>query len=299
MIPKPNGMPIPELGTVDSRAYAYAYLIGRTGDVPKDFPAAVVERFSVGLFLPQELAGRFKEPAYPARVLLLSENEAELTLHIHPTRGEPPSRIAMCDVRVVNQNRFLLDCRFGFDLAARAEIGRKISRSCDIQHNGRDSDAVGMFLRQLRSHLLLPTCADPGSLATIHFGDPLSFKFAGYEQEELVEGEVVHARLFIAEQEKRERRWLGSVGSWTPADYLAITNRRLIWMTDRDGGYRQPFGVRCSFSPIMFLYNLNLQDDGWLHVFLANDIDWRLRLPSGHKSAAREFIKEGQLYHSH
>ena len=68
---------------VDSRAYAFAYLIREPSQVPADF--TVDCDFECALFLPRESVPRFEIPRYVPRLLLLWPDR--LTVRSHPSCG--------------------------------------------------------------------------------------------------------------------------------------------------------------------------------------------------------------------
>ncbi len=264
--------------TVDSRAYAYAYVIREFEDVPGDFAESIAPLFFLGLYLPQGITGRFNTPAYPARVLLLAGDE--LILYVHPSLHAPPLSVSIGDVRVVSWEKFLLDCRFSLDRG---------SSQCEIQYSARNGEPVAEFFGHVRGRPIPANYGYARPRSILHVGDPLDLKFASLEGAGLAEEEGIRARLFISAQSKIERRWLGTLESWTPADYLAVTDRRLLWMTDRQGEYRQTFDDRCAYLPLAYVRNVGVRKNTGLVIEMQDEITWTINLPSQHINDALKF----------
>ncbi len=268
---------MPEDDGVDSRAYSFAFVIRSPQDVPADFAAMVEPRFSIGLFLPQELAGRFNTPAYEARVLLFVEDG--ILLYTHPSSKVPVLVIPMASILVMETERFLLDCRARFVLAGAAY---------EVPYSARDDQFANEFLGWLRARFLgRQPAAAPERAARL--GDPLDLAFRNFSRREKMPDEILYARLFIASRRQAGKPWLGRSESWTPSDYVALTNCRLLWMTNRRGKYRQPFGVRCSYCEVAKASSVTVEDDGALRISIADKLTWQIHVPAAHADAARTF----------
>jgi len=77
----------------------------------------------------------------------------------------------------------------------------------------------------------------------IHFGDEFAdVKFSRAGDYELDEGERVERTFLSLPKNSRERRGLMQREVWLPGDLLIGTDRRWIWITDRDKGFCDRFG---------------------------------------------------------
>lgn len=88
--------------------------------------------------------------------------------------------------------------------------------------------------------------------ARVCVGPGLEVRFSCAETDELDLDEQIRARLFSPHRRIGRRRWWMHE-SWTPADYVAVTNERILWLTDRYRRSRQGGGViarYCSCSRI-------------------------------------------------
>ncbi len=271
---------MPDADSVDSRAYAFAYVIRSPQDIPADFAGVVAPRFSIGLFLPQELAGRFHTARYAARVLLFVEDE--VLLYTHPSAKAGVVVIPMARVLVMETERFLLDCRARFVLAGAEH---------EIRYSARDDKFASEFLECLRLRFL---GQEPAAMThrAAHLGDPLDLAFRNFSRREQMPDEVLWARLFIASQRQTGTRWLGASVSWTPSDYVALTNYRLLWMTNRRGKYRQQFGVRCSYCALARITGVRVEDNAELNISIADKLTWRIHVPAAHQAAAGTFAEQ-------
>lgn len=260
---------------VDSRAYAYAYLLRTTGDLPADFP--VDREFTLGLFLPQEQAGRFGRPRYPARILLLERNE--LWLYVHPSLGEAEIAAPLSGVLVMETEKFLLDCNVKFVLW---------DREYDVPYSARDEDRVSEFIFVVKQRILKPATLTV-FVDAAKFGDSLTLAFANFERQELLVGEVVIAGLFIAPKKQLVKGLFRDTATWQPAEYIALTNRRLLWMTDRFEGFRHEYGVHCRYCGIRRVRELALRDTE-LVVGIGTQ-SWKIEVGSAYREPAEQFAK--------
>lgn len=108
---------------VDSRAYAFAYLIKEPSQLPADFP--VDEDFQQALFLPQELVPRFKVPRYLPRILI--QQPDRVVVYSHPKCGLAKTIIAFIDISYLELERFLTDCSLTIITAGTAGMSGLVS----------------------------------------------------------------------------------------------------------------------------------------------------------------------------
>ncbi len=271
---------MPDADRVDSRAYAFAYVIRSPQDIPADFAGVVAPRFSIGLFLPQELAGRFHTARYAARVLLFVEDE--VMLYTHPSANAGVVVIPMARVLAMETERFLLDCRARFVLA---------DAEYEIPYSARDDKFASEFLDRPRQRFL---GRQPAAIThrAAHLGDPLDLAFRNFSRREQMPDELPWARLFIASQRQTGTRWLGARVSWTPSDYVAVTNYRLLWMTNRRGKSRQQFGVRCCSCALAKVTGARMEGGAELNISIEDKLTWRIQVPAARVTAAAAFAEQ-------
>jgi hypothetical protein len=269
---------------VDSRAYAFVYPIRSHQHLPADFPVeAKFSHLISGIFLPQEQCGRFNRPRYPAHILLLFRDV--LIGATHPSARVPEVRIPISEILAIESFRILLDGK----LAVSAARSRHQWR-----YNTREERHVGEFLFHLRE-VVMPERGDRQKTSAFVFGSQLDFKFAGLESSELDPGERVLARFFSPPRQSVRKRWLFGVHVSHPGDYLALTTRRIIWITDRSGDHRAEYGAVSTYASSMNLLGLSVRSDDQNHeltVELKGGLRWTMPTPAELRSRAEAFVNE-------
>ena len=281
-----------EWPAIDSRDYIVAFELRSIDDCPPDFelPSSVAG-FETGLFLPRGDRDWFGRLSYPPRILLLKGG----TLHIfsHPSTGEPPRRGAMEQITSVESGHMLLKgwLRFagaGFDHT--------------VRYNTRGFRSVFRFMRRFRDELLrggLPLASSP-----VSFGEGLDVKFANALALELDSGESVLLRAFQPPSEVISRNWLRPRHHWIPGDLLALTSRRLLWITDRERGSHSRYGSIASYAPFDAVLGIDLPSGRGGHILrvglnagsawqvpIARDSPWDCRRVAEDFAAAVEIQK--------
>lgn len=269
---------------VDSRAYAFVYPIRSHEHLPADFPVkANFNCLISGIFLPQEQCGRFNRPRYPAHVLLLLPNV--LVDASHPSACVPQVRIPVSEILTIGSFRILLDGRLTVNTAGSTHQWR---------YNTREVRHIDEFLFHLRE-VVMPgedNCPKPGAFV---FGEHLDFKFANSEGSELEPGEQVLARFFSPPRLSRKKRWLFGVHVSQPADYLALTTRRILWITDRNGVHRAEYGTVSSYAPSKNLLAISVTDEHEsceLVVGLNGGVRWAIPVPAALRPSAAAFVNQ-------
>jgi hypothetical protein len=191
--------------------------------------------FDAGLFLPRDDPDWFGRSSYPPRILLLKRG----ALHIvfHPNAGEPPRRWELERISSVESGHMLLKgwLRFtgsGFD--------------CTVRYNTRGLPPVLRFMQAFRAKLLRG--ARPHGTSVVQYGAGLDIKFGNALAGELDSAETVLMHVFRP-PEVRPGRWPLSRRRMIAGDLLALTDRRVLWITDRDGGSYSRFGSIASYAP--------------------------------------------------
>ncbi len=266
---------------VDSRVYAFVYLIRGSEHLPSDFPVAVdFDRAVSGVFLPQDQSGWFSKSRYPARILVLLPEV--LVVATHPSSDESEIRIRTADILAIESSRILLDGRLTVHTAESSHQWR---------YNTRDGRHVDEFLLQLRQ---LTMSEQDGFQKTSRFvfGSPLDFKFAAAESSELDPGERVLVRFFSPPRQLIDKHWFVETHSWQPGDYVGLTSRRILWITDRSDGRRSVFGTISTYAALRHLSEISLTHrEGVCELAVSvGHQDWRVPIPTELREQARSFV---------
>jgi hypothetical protein len=268
---------------IDSRRYAFIFPVRGREHLPADFPVRVnFERVIAGVFLPQEQCDWYQKPRYPARILLLLGDE--LLAITHPASGEQEVRIALRDVLAIESTRILLDGRLTVYTSECVHTWR---------YNTRDERHVNEFLFYLRRATMAEERPTRSSKVLI-FGEPLDIKFAAAESRELDHDEQLLARIFVAPRLAVQKNWVFKTESWTPGEYLALTSRRVLWITDQCNDFRSQCGSTASYAALQYLFGIRVthhgQQDG-LNVSLCGRLHWQVTLAKGFDDEAESFVE--------
>jgi hypothetical protein len=281
-----------DLPAIDSRDYIVAFELRTMDDCPPDFelPSAVAG-FETGLFLPRGDRDRFGRPLYPPRILLLKDR----ALHIfsHSSTGEPPSRGAMDQITSVESGHMLLKGWLRF-------AGAGFDRT--VRYNTRGFRSVFRFMRRFRDELLRGV--RPLTSLPVPFEEGLDMKFANALALELDFGETVLTRVFQPPREVRSRNWLLPRHHWIAGDLLALTSRRLLWITDRERESHSRYGSIASYAPFDAVLSIDLTLGRGGHILqvgmnagpawqvpIARDSPWNCQRIAEDFAAAIEFQK--------
>jgi hypothetical protein len=271
---------------VDSRQYLFAYLIRSLDDVPADFPIPVGDSgFQLGLFLPRDEPDWFGRSAYPTRILLLSGRA--IVILSHPKMSEPVIRIPLEELPFAEAGHMLLIGWLRFVVKGSEH---------ELSYNTRSARPVEEFLRILRAEYL-PGTLDMNPGGPLGFGGPLDLKFRNAEYFELDAGERVLFRFFSPTTKKIRRHWIFRWESWVPGDLVALTNRRVLWITDRVQERYAAYGTVTRSAPVGALTQLTCQgtsEDCALLVAFSSEASWRIPLPLEMQAEAHRFAEEGR-----
>jgi hypothetical protein len=267
----------------DSRQYRFAYLIHTQQDFPEDFPPFTERTLFPALFLPRDGTDWFARAAHPPRVVLFTGERLEV--HFHKDSGRLPVSL-LCDEDLsIQVGRLLLIGWIGF-----ASIGADIK----LPYNRRVDEPVDLFLGMLR-HRLLGTDR-PSSPERSLLGDARNLKFHNTLNYEIDEGEVIRASLFVAPRIRTSGFWPFRTRCSTPGNLIALTNRRLIWITERYRDARAQYGSVTCYAHLDNLAQVETDSAGTvssavfrLSVSLRNGKIWRLDIPEELEADAREF----------
>jgi hypothetical protein len=247
-----------EWPAIDSRQYIVAFELRSTEDCPPDFDLPTsLAGFETGIFLPRGDSDWFGRWSYPPRILLLKGSA--LYLVSHPSTGEPPSRCTMEQISSVESGHMLLKgwLRFtgpGFDYT--------------VRYNTRGFPPVLRFMGHLQDKLLRGARLRVNSEA--HPGVGLDIKFGNALALELDSGEIVLMHVFQPPRQVRSRGWLLPSRHWIAGDLLALTDRRLLWITDRERGSYSRYGSIASYAPFGAVRSIGLTSGRSGHILQVN-----------------------------
>jgi hypothetical protein len=268
-----------ERPAIDSRRYIVAFELRSKSDCPPDFELpACLAGFDTGLFLPRDDPDWFGRSSYPPRILLLKDGA--LYIVSHPSAGDALRRCAMDQITSVESGHMLLKGWLRF-------TGPDFDYT--VRYNTRGFPSVFRFMRHFRDKLL--RSAQPRGTSEVHFGAGLDIKFTNALAQELDSGEIVLMRVFQPPGEVRFRSWLLPRHRWIAGDLLALTARRLLWITDRDRKSYSRYGTIASYAPCDAVLSIGFTTNRGkdiLQVGLNGGSAWQVPIASeGHLDCGR------------
>ena len=269
--------------SVDSRSYIFAYPIRCPCELPGDFVIPHrLKHFTQGVFLPRAEPDWFGRRAYPPRVVLLSQDW--LAILAHPASGEETQIVPLRELVSVEYGHFLL---LGW-ISFASPTGIRV-----LSFNTRTSRPVEDLL-SLLSKQWVPSF-ERHEMTCESFGSTLEIKFQNAERAALEREERVLARFFNPGRTRKHRAWgLFRVESREPGDYLAVTDRRLLWITDGYRGYSERYGSILRSAPLgnVIAISIDLAGVGREIVCrLKCGSSWRIPLPANQHSAGASFVE--------
>jgi hypothetical protein len=269
----------------DSRQYRFAYLIRTRQDFPKDFPPFTERTLFPALFLPRDGTDWFARAAHPPRVVLFTGQPLEA--HFHPESGRQPVSLLCNENLSIQVGRFLLLGWIGF---ASTGVGLK------LPYNRRIDEPVDLFLGILRHRLLGTEKPKPCSPGPVHLGDALDLKFQNNLIHEIDKDETVSVRLYVAPRIHTSGLWPFRIRRSTIGNLIAVTDRRLFWITERYRDTRAQYGSVTCYAHLDNLAQVETDSAGTvssavsrLSVSLRNGKIWSLDIPEELEADAREF----------
>lgn len=265
---------------MDSRDYVFAFSINGAGDVPVDFelpPNASNEM--TGVFLPQGESDWLGRCKYPARMLLMADEE--LWVIPHSAAGGRPERIFLRDLETLECARFLLLGWIGLHTGSGAQTLEYNQRSCVVV----DSFIAGLKARWLRR--------EPGvcRFSKQAFGVALDQKFDfAWSFEAIDEREQPLIRYFQPATRHLRRRFFFRRESWSAGDLLVLTDRRILWIAERHGTVYSPYGTVSRSAPLSALSSVQYGSHGaeaHLTMVLRSGRTWTIPIDDGREDDAR------------
>lgn len=274
-------------GSVDSRCFSSVFPLWNDGDLARDFhlPGDLIG-FSFGVFLPlfETEPGR---PPHPPTAILLHSNLLAIV-----ARGARPRTIPLSNLQYVEYGHFLLQGWIG--LVSNGRMNR-------LPFNTLRRYAVDELMRRLTATWAPEDYSLPASLIgpTVEL-DP---KFRYAEADALCPQETILTRFFSRTQMSPSRVLDGRPPYRSAGDYLALTSRRLLWITERNRGCYEPYGSILRFAPLKNLTDVFVHCSGrntGLFCRLKGGTLWYIPLEAqgidyGYKFAeqARQIIRPG------
>jgi hypothetical protein len=205
--------------------------------------------FDTGLFLPRG----DRDPC----VLLLKDDT--LSIVSHPGTGEPLRQCALQQISSVESGHMLLKgwlhfTGSGFDYT--------------IRYNTRGIGPVLRFMRCFRGGWLRG--AGPHGTSEADAGAGLDIKLGNALAGEMDSGETVLMQVFQPPREMRSRSWWLRRHHWIAGDLLALTGRRLLWITDRERGSYSRYGSIASYAPFDAVRSIGLTLGRSGHILQVN-----------------------------
>jgi hypothetical protein len=264
---------------VDSRAYAFAYLIQEPSQLPADFP--VDDGFEQALLLPKELVPRFEIPRYVPRLLLAGGDT--LSVYSHPSYATTKATIRFHDISHLELRRFLADC--SLSVFAPDTVTH-------LPFHSRDREHVETFFDHLKHRLLAGGKPPIPISGRRNFGSKVDYKFEQIEAIRQVDPEAVVARFFVRPQEVGKSRLFRQEFSWTCGSEIVLTRNQLHLFSDDKDGYRELYGFRASWVPLH-----NVADIRWdepsrsITIQLLRDFRLQVLVPDDLRQEAKEFVR--------
>lgn len=262
---------------VDSRQYIIAFEIKSPSDVPPDFGQDALPAFDAGLFLPRAEPDWFGRIAYPPRLVALAPDG--LTVVPHPAWKGAAEIFPFDRLAFVETGHMLLRGWLRF-------VGDGYDRT--LPYNTRGAPVVEAFLRKLRARP--PGAAVSTAETGIDAESALDLKFRNALSQELDAGEIVRALLFRPATPVIRRPFGIKRTTTIPADLVALTSRRLLWITDGDGRGYARYGTIARYAPLSRIAAIRRDPDRRILrvVMSPSGVEWRI-------PAAAEWLSAGAV----
>ncbi len=266
---------------VDSRHYRFGFVADLLEELPADFGLREIRSgFASALFLPRDDAGWFSRSLYPARVIFLYEDALEI--RGHPASGEAATQIPIHELEILERGHLLLHGWLRF-------VGAHSERH--LLYNTRSTPAVSRFLESVQRALFVPRPQHGGQAS---FGPSLDLKFSNARADALLPGENVLVQFFHPAQRRLRGLGLWKRESWSSADLLAITDRRVVWITNRLHERHEFYGTISTSAPLGAVTKWALSPNATgltLTATLKSGAIWRSPVPHDLEAEARGFVE--------
>jgi len=202
----------------------------------------------------------------------------------HPGAKEPKFLIPLRDLETLECGRILL---LGWIRLRWDDVQQ------DLPYNRRCALTVERFLARLKTRWL----ADEAGLSGIELpshrdhGTAFNEKFEYALETEMIDDERPLIRFFHPSI-RRVRRRLLRYETWSAGDLLVLSQRRVLWITERRGTAYEPYGTVSHSAPLSALAevaHLRAEHGPELRVCLRSGESWRLPLDDTHGADAQSF----------
>jgi hypothetical protein len=157
-----------------------------------------------------------------------------------------------------------------------------------------DEACIQLFLYDLR-HRLMTARVGLGLANGISCGGTLELKFACAEADELDPDESVLIRFFSPHVRTVKRHhWICHRDLWLPADYLGLTTRRLLWLSDRHEGQAATGGIVARYCPLdgSTRFKMESERGDWeIRVCFPYASTWRIPVAKGLMKSLCRFME--------
>ncbi len=277
---------------IDSRDYILAFELHSMEDCPPDFQlGSTLRGFDAGLFLPGDDPDWLGRSTYPPRVLVL--RGGQLIIVPHPSAHEPTWECPLRELLCLESGQMLLKGWFRF-------AGSAFDKT--IPYNTRGYRAVTRFMYRLRQQWLGVSGGPAGAGRRMLEPQGLDLKFGHALAYEVDPDETITATVFQPPRALLYRRWPLPRRRWIPGDLLALTGRRLLWITDRDRGSYSRYGTIARFARLEAVVGANLEGavDGYLlTVCLTHGSPWLVSVGAESRQVAEKLIAALQARKDH
>jgi hypothetical protein len=125
----------------------------------------------------------------------------------------------------------------------------------------------------------------------LQLGASLDIKFSNTLCQELDRGEKAATQVFLPPKKLISNRRFIPRRHWLAGDLLALTVRRLIWITDRDRGSYSTYGSIAHYAPLRAVAGMEVRANGRVHDLHVDlkDIRWRIPIAPESLGAVRDF----------
>jgi hypothetical protein len=260
-----------------------AYLVREpAGTRPRSFFASNEEPLTMGLCLRHDNARLVPGSLPPAQILLLFRSYLLLADSSSPYRTE--CRIPLHSIAFIESGRLLFERWFAFITT---------DATYRFPYSIRDEGCVETFLYALRCQLM-PIRGSSRLVEGISCGADLKLKFACAQSDELDPEERMLIRFFSPHiRTTRAHYWLFRCELHLPADYVGITDRRILWLTDRHNGQANVGGIVARYCALARTTHVSLECMGpeWeLRICFAVAFPWRIPVPNGALHSVSNFV---------
>jgi hypothetical protein len=231
---------------MDSGDYVVAFELHSPDDCPSDFNLeSGIEQFESGLFVPGEDPDWFGRSSYPPHVLVLTRDLVRILPHPSAQRSVVAWPIE--SISSVEAGHMLLKGWLQF-------VGG--GTSYKVPYNTRGLRSVSRFMCRLRQKLL--GAPDARRCETGSENSGLDLKFSNALRWELDASESPTAQFFQAPRVVEDPIWVLSRRRYLAGDLLVLSDRRIVWITDRYRGLHSPYGTVTSYAPLRAVRRLDL-----------------------------------------